>query len=123
AHRLKNDATLTNRALDSLACRRRVLLSGTPLQNRLDEFYGGCHATGEKGAGKEAEGFEGCASFFPPNTFGGGRTGRGGMNPGWELLSGKFAVLAGLLGLLRSCTRDRIVVVSNYTQTLDLVAQ
>ena len=144
------------------------------------------HATGEKGAGKEAEGFEGCASFFPPNTFGGGRTGRGGMNPGatagqlccpkraclpprappatprscgqmpacsvppcplgspapflqphhvlchphpnptppgWELLSGKFAVLAGLLGLLRSCTRDRIVVVSNYTQTLDLVAQ
>jgi DNA repair and recombination RAD54-like protein len=28
AHRLKNDATLTNRALDSLACRRRVLLSG-----------------------------------------------------------------------------------------------
>ena len=41
AHRLKNDATLTNRALDSLACRRRVLLSGTPLQNRLDEFYGG----------------------------------------------------------------------------------
>ena len=41
AHRLKNDATLTNRALDGLACRRRVLLSGTPLQNRLDEFYGG----------------------------------------------------------------------------------
>jgi DNA repair and recombination RAD54-like protein len=40
AHRLKNDSTLTNRALDSLACRRRVLLSGTPLQNRLDEFYG-----------------------------------------------------------------------------------
>eukprot|EP00878_Enallax_costatus_P040024 GHUV01045989.1.p1 GENE.GHUV01045989.1~~GHUV01045989.1.p1 ORF type:complete len:107 (+),score=21.84 GHUV01045989.1:337-657(+) len=28
AHRLKNDATLTNRALDSLPCRRRVLLSG-----------------------------------------------------------------------------------------------
>lgn len=39
----QNDATLTNRALDSLACRRRVLLSGTPLQNRLDEFYGGLH--------------------------------------------------------------------------------
>lgn len=39
AHRLKNDATLTNRALDSLQCRRRVLLSGTPLQNHLDEFY------------------------------------------------------------------------------------
>lgn len=37
AHRLKNDATLTNRALDSLPCKRRVLLSGTPMQNHLDE--------------------------------------------------------------------------------------
>lgn len=42
---------------------------------------------------------------------------------GWELLSGKFAVLAGMLELLRTCTRDRIVIVSNYTQTLDLVSQ
>jgi len=39
AHRLKNDETLTCKALDSLACRRRVLLSGTPIQNHLDEFY------------------------------------------------------------------------------------
>jgi hypothetical protein len=37
AHRLKNDSTLTNRALDSLPCKRRVLLSGTPMQNHLDE--------------------------------------------------------------------------------------
>lgn len=42
AHRLKNDATLTNRALDSLTCRRRVLLSGTPMQNHLDEVSGRC---------------------------------------------------------------------------------
>jgi hypothetical protein len=41
AHRLKNDATLTNRALDSLPCKRRVLLSGTPMQNHLDEVGGG----------------------------------------------------------------------------------
>ncbi len=46
AHRLKNDATLTNRALDSLACRRRVLLSGTPMQNHLDEVGGGGGAGG-----------------------------------------------------------------------------
>jgi hypothetical protein len=37
AHRLKNDETKTNKALDSLSCRRRVLLSGTPMQNHLDE--------------------------------------------------------------------------------------
>ena len=37
AHRLKNDATLTNKALSALACRRRVLLSGTPMQNKLEE--------------------------------------------------------------------------------------
>ena len=37
AHRLKNDATQTNKALDGLACKRRVLLSGTPMQNHLDE--------------------------------------------------------------------------------------
>ncbi|PSC67651.1 DNA repair and recombination RAD54 [Micractinium conductrix] len=251
AHRLKNDATLTNRALDSLACRRRVLLSGTPLQNRLDEFYAMvsfcnpgvlgspaqfrrhfespvlagrepdasedekalcqertaelstlvnkfilrrtntllsehlppkvveivcckmtplqlslyCHyleskatrslfatqkaarvlsaitslrklinhpkliwdalhgsvARGEE-ASKEAEGFENCLDLFPANAFG-GRSARGGMAPGWELLSGKFAVLAGMLELLRTCTKDRIVIVSNYTQTLDLVSQ
>jgi DNA repair and recombination RAD54-like protein len=43
AHRLKNDATLTNRALDSLPCKRRVLLSGTPMQNHLDEAGGGAN--------------------------------------------------------------------------------
>lgn len=39
AHRLKNDKTLTTQALAGLACRRRVLLSGTPMQNDLDEFW------------------------------------------------------------------------------------
>ena len=35
AHRLKNDETLTNKALDALPCARRILLSGTPIQNHL----------------------------------------------------------------------------------------
>nr|GMD63545.1 protein CHROMATIN REMODELING 25 [Ipomoea batatas] len=35
AHRLKNDQTLTNRALASLSCKRRILLSGTPMQVRI----------------------------------------------------------------------------------------
>ena len=39
AHRLKNPDALTTKALASLACRRRVLLSGTPVQNDLDEFF------------------------------------------------------------------------------------
>jgi DNA repair and recombination protein RAD54 and RAD54-like protein len=42
AHRLKNDDTKTNKALDSLSCRRRVLLSGTPMQNHLDEVRRCC---------------------------------------------------------------------------------
>ena len=37
AHRLKNSQTQTTQALASLACRRRVLLSGTPMQNNLEE--------------------------------------------------------------------------------------
>ena len=39
AHRLKNDNTQTSIALDKLSTRRRVLLSGTPLQNDLEEFF------------------------------------------------------------------------------------
>ncbi|WVZ04126.1 hypothetical protein V8G54_024932 [Vigna mungo] len=39
AHRLKNDQTITNRALAAPPCKRRILLSGTPLQNDLEEFF------------------------------------------------------------------------------------
>ena len=39
AHRLKNGDTQTNISLHKLATRRRVLLSGTPLQNDLNEFF------------------------------------------------------------------------------------
>ena len=39
AHRLKNSKTGTYVALDDLPCMRRILLSGTPLQNNLDEFF------------------------------------------------------------------------------------
>jgi DNA repair and recombination RAD54-like protein len=39
AHRLKNAKTATYASLDGIKCRRRILLSGTPLQNDLDEFY------------------------------------------------------------------------------------
>ena len=251
AHRLKNGETLTNKALCSVPCLRRVMLSGTPMQNHLDEFYsmvGFCNpgllgtppefakkyerpilagrepdateaeleraqvanadlselvnkfilrrtntilskhlppkvvevvccklsplqqalyehfltskaatqaltgkATavlpaitalkklcnhpklihdmikGSKNTGQAASGFSTCAEFFTPGMYdgGGGRSGRGGtgMAPGWEEHSGKFGVLARLLANLRAETKDRIVIISNYTQTLDLVGQ
>ncbi|GIL43573.1 hypothetical protein Vafri_1202 [Volvox africanus] len=257
AHRLKNDATLTNRALDNLPCKRRVLLSGTPMQNHLDEFfamvdfcnpgvlglpaqfrkyyelpilagrepdaapeevvlgeersrelsgltnnfilrrtnkllsqhlppkvievvccrltdlqrqlyghflqskaarrvlngrtsgvlsaitslkklcnhpkliYDAVHSKaaavggggGEDGDGGRADGFEDVGSLFPPGLFDNGRVGRGGMAAGWEAVSGKLAVLSRMLHVLYSETNDRIVLVSNYTSTLDLFAQ
>jgi len=39
AHRLKNRDNQTTRALHSLPCKRRILLTGTPMQNDLEEFY------------------------------------------------------------------------------------
>lgn len=38
-HRLKNGDSLTFNALNSLKCDRRVILSGTPIQNDLSEYY------------------------------------------------------------------------------------
>ncbi|KDO30107.1 hypothetical protein SPRG_05299 [Saprolegnia parasitica CBS 223.65] len=39
AHRLKNANSQINQALNALPCKRRILLSGTPMQNDLEEFY------------------------------------------------------------------------------------
>ncbi|KAJ8394570.1 hypothetical protein AAFF_G00043730 [Aldrovandia affinis] len=38
-HRLKNSSIKTSSALSSLACMHRVILTGTPVQNDLQEFY------------------------------------------------------------------------------------
>lgn len=38
-------------------------------------------------------------------------------------LSGKLIVLDSMLALIRSTTSDKVVLVSNYTQTLDLFEQ
>ncbi|QDZ25380.1 SNF2-like helicase [Chloropicon primus] len=69
-----------------------------------------------------ADGFENCDQFFPPGLFDNGRAGRGGMSEGWEELGGKFGLLARFLKKLRP-TGDKLVVVSNYTQTLDLIGK
>lgn len=38
-HRLKNNNTNTSVALTKVKCKRRVLLTGTPIQNELAEFF------------------------------------------------------------------------------------
>ncbi|XP_053684775.1 DNA repair and recombination protein RAD54B-like [Sabethes cyaneus] len=38
-HRLKNDTIRAFSVLDSIDCNRRILLTGTPIQNDLQEFY------------------------------------------------------------------------------------
>uniref|UniRef100_A0A8C9WY92 RAD54 homolog B n=1 Tax=Sander lucioperca TaxID=283035 RepID=A0A8C9WY92_SANLU len=38
-HRLKNSSIKTSSAISSLSCNRRVILTGTPVQNDLQEFY------------------------------------------------------------------------------------
>ncbi|KAL8541379.1 hypothetical protein ACS0TY_002583 [Phlomoides rotata] len=246
AHRLKNDQTLTNRALAALSCKRRILLSGTPMQNDLEEFYAMVNFTNpgvlgdatyfrryyempivcgreptateeEKRLGSErsaelsakvnqfilrrtnallsnhlppklievvcckltplqsqlynhfihsknvkraiseeakqskilayitalkklcnhpkliydtiksgspgTSGFDDCLRFFPPEMFSGRSGSWTGGDGAWVELSGKMHVLARLLGQLRQRTDDRIVLVSNYTQTLDLFSQ
>ncbi|CAN8258799.1 unnamed protein product [Cochlearia groenlandica] len=246
AHRLKNDQTLTNKALASLTCKRRVLLSGTPMQNDLEEFFAMVNFTNPGSLGDAAHfrhyyeapiicgreptateeeknlaadrsadlsskvnqfilrrtnallsnhlppkiievvcckmttlqstlynhfissknlkraladnakptkvlayitalkklcnhpkliydtiksrspgtiGFENCLEFFPAEMFSGRSGAWTGGDGAWVELSGKMHVLARLLANLRRKTDDRIVLVSNYTQTLDLFAQ
>ncbi|KAE9612789.1 hypothetical protein Lal_00027488 [Lupinus albus] len=246
AHRLKNDQTITNRTLAALPCKRRILLSGTPLQNDLEEFFAMVNFTNpgilgdiahfrryyeapiicgreptataeEKKLGAErstelsikvnqfilrrtnallsnhlppkiievvccklsplqselykhfiqsknvkrviteevkrskilayitalkklcnhpkliydtirsgspgTSGFEDCIRFFPPEMLSGRSGSWTGGNGAWVELSGKMHVLGRLLAHLRQRTNDRIVLVSNYTQTLDLFAQ
>jgi len=65
-------------------------------------------------ANPAAIGLDSCHDFFPP---GFDRVSKLGCQPE---LSGKFLLLDRMLRLLRP-TGDRIVIVSNYTQTLDVV--
>ncbi|CAJ1380450.1 unnamed protein product [Effrenium voratum] len=39
AHKLKNDEAATTRCISGLAAKRRLLISGTPIQNSLEEFF------------------------------------------------------------------------------------
>lgn len=69
-----------------------------------------------------APGADGIARFLPFSSGGGGRGGMGPVHPEW---SGKMFVLYRLMKEMRrpGNGNDKIVIVSNYTQTLDLIGQ
>ncbi|KAI3903722.1 hypothetical protein MKW92_040715, partial [Papaver armeniacum] len=84
-------------------------------------FYLLIYVTIKSGSG--TSGFEDCIQFFPHAMFSGRSGAWTGGDGIWVELSGKMHVLARLLAQLRSKTDDRIVLFSNYTQTLNLFAQ
>ncbi|KHJ47934.1 protein, SNF2 family [Trichuris suis] len=63
----------------------------------------------------QSDGFENCAHFFPPKF-----QPEKQVYPEW---SGKMRILDLLLAVVKSTTNDKVVLVSNYTQTLDLFEQ
>jgi DNA repair and recombination RAD54-like protein len=68
--------------------------------------------TGAARNADSAAGFEDCEQYFP-DSFHRDRS-------ACEEMSGKFELTARMLTMLRNTTTDRIVIVSCYTQTLDL---
>ncbi|CDJ36193.1 DNA repair protein rad54, putative [Eimeria mitis] len=201
AHRLKNDRTKTSVAISQLPAKRRLLLSGTPIQNDLDEFFslvslcnpnvlGDAHTfrrryaspilVGREPGATESEqelaaerltelssitnlfilrrtnallakvlppkviivlssiqglmklcnhptlvknqsllltGFEKCAKLFEELDIEGTKARVRSIRPD---MSGKMLLLARLLHAIRVNTSDKVVLISNYTQTLDL---
>lgn len=63
------------------------------------------------------EGFENAFQHYPDQYRPGIGNSPGRLQPG---LSGKLAVLDCILAFVKASTNDKVVLVSNYTQTLDL---
>ncbi|KAK4312620.1 hypothetical protein Pmani_015962 [Petrolisthes manimaculis] len=101
-----------------MKAQRRVLLSGTPIQNDLLEYFSLVHFVN---AGILGEAGEFRRKYERPIVR--CRDADATDNEHRIELSGKVAVLDALLALIRSGTDDQVVLISNYTQTLDLFQQ
>jgi hypothetical protein len=66
-----------------------------------------CYCCYAQADGTVAEGFDGVGEIIPPGLFDNGRPGRGEMALGWEELSGKLALVARLLAVLRQTCDDK----------------
>uniref|UniRef100_A0A3Q2G2T6 RAD54 like n=1 Tax=Cyprinodon variegatus TaxID=28743 RepID=A0A3Q2G2T6_CYPVA len=149
-HRLKNADNQTYQALNAMDAQRRVLISGTPIQNDLLEYFSLVHFVNAgilgtaqefkkrfelpilKGRDADAsnrdrqEGEEKLkeligivnrlvqtfTSFYPLYFY--------SANIQHKSSLGKMLVLDYILAVTKSTTSDKVVLVSNYTQTLDL---
>ncbi|WFD43583.1 helicase [Malassezia psittaci] len=175
-HRLKSKDTKTTKCFDAFHTRRRILLTGTPIQNDLREFYSMVDfvypgmfdhysvfkrvfedpimrsrvqhcapSVAELGRARSqalqmvTKGVilrrtaEILAGYLPPkhrpsdSTIGGvlqavGKVyNQAAVRRTTTQQSGKLAVLHALLKTIRNTTKDRVIIVSNFTATLDLL--
>lgn len=97
-----------------------AITSMKKLCNHPKLIYDQLHSNYGSGTGPSSEGFKDCEDLLPMGLFGRGTS--KGLPSNWVEFSGKMTVLSKMLKELRTSTNDRIVVVSNYTQTLDLIA-
>ncbi|RMY03184.1 hypothetical protein D0868_07588 [Hortaea werneckii] len=163
-HRLKNGESQTFEALNGLNVKKRVILSGTPIQNDLSEYFAllnfanpGYLGTrqefrkqfeipilrGRDAAGSDADVQKGTerltqllamvnkfiirrsneilSKYLPLKYEHVDARGRDRDVKPWY--SGKMQVLDRMLARIRQDTNDKIVLISNYTQTLDVFEQ
>ncbi|MBZ3869028.1 DNA repair and recombination protein RAD54B [Sciurus carolinensis] len=148
-HRLKNSAIKTTSALISLSCEKRIILTGTPVQNDLQEFFalidfvnpgilGSLSSyrkiyeepiimSREPSASEEKEHSSTCDENEERSLYEGLlRVFPADYNPllFTEKESGKLQVLSKLLAVIHGLRpTEKVVLVSNYTQTLNILQE
>ncbi|KAF9111786.1 helicase, partial [Mortierella sp. AM989] len=128
-HRLKTANIKTSQAIRSLPTKRRIILSGTPIQNDLCEFfsmidfvnpglfenYGSFKRVFEDPISKsesEPQGLYSGVKYLIQSICGDLED---------SSISGKLNFVDALLKSIKGDTTERVVLVSNFTQTLDIL--